>query len=275
MDITHAVSFHTPVSVQPGELADAAGAAITVIAAGAAQRVGETRPELFRRNADMLERVIPPVVRANPDGLLILATNPVDALAYTAWQLSGLPPGRVFGSGTVLDTARLRAELAAYYRVDARNVHAYVLGEHGDSELVAWSAGSLGNMHFDELCRATGMCSSAQQMAAIEARVRNAAYEIIRRKGGTNFAIASAVNRIIESVLRDEASVYTVSSLVDGHYGIRDVCLSLPAIVDRAGIRQVLPISLSEDEVARLRHSAAAVRQTIDSLKNAGAPGAV
>jgi L-lactate dehydrogenase len=275
MDIAHAVSFHTPVSVLPGELADTAGADITVIAAGAAQRVGETRPELFKRNAEMLARVIPEVARANPDGLLLIATNPVDALTYAAVRLSGLPPGRVFGSGTVLDTARLRAELAAYFRVDARNIHAYVLGEHGDSELVAWSASSLASMHFDELCQATGMCGTAEQMAAIEERVRNAAYEIIRRKGGTNFAIASALNRIIESVLRDEASVYTVSSLLGGQYGIHDVCLSLPAIVDGAGIRQVLPIRLSDEEAARLRHSAAVVRQTVDSLKGADTPGPV
>lgn len=269
MDIAHANSFHTPVSVQAGGLDEAAGAAVTVIAAGAAQREGESRPELFKRNAAMLEKMIPEVMRVNPDGLLLLATNPVDALTHVALQLSGLPPSRVFGSGTVLDTARLRAELAGHYRVDARNIHAYVLGEHGDSELVAWSAGSLAGMHFDELCELTGVCSTLEEMAAIAERVRNAAYDIIRRKGGTNFAIAAALNRIIEAVLRDEASVLTVSSLVDGPYGIRDICLSLPAIVDRSGIRQVLPIRLSEQEAARLRQSAAAVRQTVDSLRGA------
>jgi L-lactate dehydrogenase len=269
MDIAHANSFHTPVTVLAGGLPETAGAAVTVIAAGAAQRAGESRPQLFKRNVEMLERVIPEVMRANPDGLLLIATNPVDALTYVALQLTGLPPARVFGSGTVLDTARLRVELASHYRVDARNIHAYVLGEHGDSELVAWSVGSLGNMHFDELCEVSGICSTPEQMAAIEDRVRNAAYEIIRRKGGTNFAIAAALNRIIESVLRDEASVLTVSSLVEGLYGIRDVCLSLPAIVDRSGIRQVLPIRLSEQEVARLRTSAAAVRQTVGALPGA------
>ncbi|TCS39296.1 L-lactate dehydrogenase [Paucimonas lemoignei] len=267
MDIAHAVSFHTPVSIVPGELADTAGAAITVIAAGAAQRVGETRPELFQRNADMLKRIVPEVARINPDGLLILATNPVDALTYLAVQLAGLPAGRVFGSGTVLDTARLRAELANYFHVDPRNVHAYVLGEHGDSEFVAWSSGNMANLHFDELCRLTGMCSTSEQRSAIEERVRNAAYEIIRRKGGTNFAIASALTKIIEAVLRDEASVFTVSSPVDGHYGIRDVALSLPAIVDRTGVRQVLPVGLSDEEQSRLRASAAAVRKTLESLQ--------
>lgn len=271
MDIAHAVSFHTPVSVVAGELDDTSGAAIAVIAAGAAQRVGETRPELFKRNAGMLERVIPEVMRANPDGLLIVATNPVDALTYLALQLAGLPARRVFGSGTVLDTARLRSELASGFHVDARNIHAYVLGEHGDSEFVAWSSANVANMHFDELRRVSGMCGisgTGEERAAIETRVRNAAYEIIRRKGGTNFAIASALTRIIEAVLRDEASVFTVSSLVDGYYGIRDVALSLPAIVDRTGVRQVLPVNLSEDEQSRLRGSAAAVRRTLDVLQS-------
>lgn len=265
MDIAHAVPFYAPVRVRPGGLADAAGAAVTVIAAGAAQREGETRPALLRRNVEVLRGIVAEVVRANPQGLLLIATNPVDALTYAALRLSGLPPARVFGSGTVLDTARLRAELAAHYGVDARNVHAYVLGEHGDSELVAWSAANLANVQLHEYCRLTGMSCIAQDMADIGARVRDAAYEIIRRKGATNFAIAAALTRIIEAVLRDEASVLTVSTLVDGHYGVHGVCLSLPAIVDRSGIRRVLPIPLADDELARLRDSSAAVRAAIAS----------
>jgi L-lactate dehydrogenase len=201
------------------------------------------------------------VVRANPQGLLLIATNPVDALTFAALRLSGLPPARVFGSGTVLDTARLLAELAAHYGVDARNVHAYVLGEHGDSEFVAWSAAvSLANVPLHEYCRLTGMSCSAEDMRAIAARVRDAAYEIIRRKGATNFTIAAALTRIIEAVVRDEASVLTVSALIEGQYGIRGVCLSLPAIIDRSGIRRVLPIPLEEAELSRLRNSADAER---------------
>jgi L-lactate dehydrogenase len=161
----------------------------------------------------------------------------------------------------VLDTARLRSELAAHYGVDARNVHAYVLGEHGDSEFVAWSAAaSLANVPLHEYCRLTGMSCSAEDMTAIAARVRDAADEIIRQKGATNFAIAAALTRIIEAVVRDEASVLTVSALIEGQYGIRGVCLSLPAIIDRSGIRRVLPIPLEEAELSRLRSSADAVR---------------
>ena len=263
MDIAHAVPFYAPVSVSPGSLADAAGAAVTVIAAGAAQREGESRPALLRRNVEVLRGIVAEVVRANPEGLLVVATNPVDALTFAALRLSGLPPAKVFGSGTVLDTARLRAELSAHYGVDARNVHAYVLGEHGDSELVAWSAASLANVPLHEYCRLTGMSCSSDDMTDIAARVRDAAYEIIRRKGATNFAIAAALTRIVEAVVRDQSSVLTVSTLVDGHYGIHGVCLSLPAIVDRSGIRRVLPIPLSEEEIARLRRSADAVRNAV------------
>lgn len=263
MDIAHAISFHAPVSITAGTMELIAGAAVTVIAAGAAQRPGESRPALMARNVEMCKRIIPEIMRVNPDGLLLVATNPVDALTYVAWRLSGLPASRVFGSGTVLDTARLRAELAAYYRVDARNLHAYVLGEHGDSELVAWSSANLANLHLDQFDRIAGKADAAAAMAAIERRVRCAAYEIIRRKGGTNYAIAAAMTRIIEAVLRDESAVLTLSTLVDGLYGIHNVCLSLPTIVGRAGIRQVLPLALTADEVARLQRSAAAVRQAI------------
>jgi len=267
MDIAHAVPFYAPVSVKPGGLADAAGAAVTVIAAGAAQREGESRPELLARNVEVLRGIVAEVVRANPEGLLLVATNPVDALTFAALRLSGLPPAKVFGSGTVLDTARLRAELSAHYGVDARNVHAYVLGEHGDSEFVAWSAASLANVQLQQYCALTGMSCTSGDMEAIAVRVRDAAYEIIRRKGATNFAIASALTRIIEAVVRDQASVLTVSTLVDGHYGIQGVCLSLPAIVDRSGIRRVLPIPLAEEEIARVRRSADAVR---DAVSHAG-----
>lgn len=266
MDIAQAVPFSVPVHVRAGELADAAGAAITVITAGAAQREGEDRPALLRRNLEILRGIVPEVVRATPEGLLLVATNPVDALTFATLRLSGLPPERVLGSGTVLDTARLRSELSTHYRVDPRNVHAYVLGEHGDSELVAWSTASLANVPLHEYCDLTGMSCTAADMDAIAERVRDAAYEIIRRKGATNFAIAAALTRIVEAIVRDEASVLTVSTFIQGHYGIDGVCLSLPAIVGRAGVRRVLPIPLSPGEVERLRASAGAVRAAIDSV---------
>ncbi len=267
MDIVHAVPFHRPVAVRPGTLADAAGAVVTVITASAAQRPGETRPMLLQRNVEALRGIVAGVVAANPGGLLLVATNPVDALTWAALKMSGLPSARVIGSGTVLDSARLRAELAAHYRVDARNVHAYVLGEHGDSEFVAWSTATLGNMGLPAYCAATGMSCTPGEMDAIALRVRNAAYEIIRRKGATNFAIAASLTRIIEAIVRDEASVLTVSTLVQGEYGIRDVCLSLPAIVGREGVQRVLPVPLAPGEVAALQRSAEAIRSAAAALR--------
>lgn len=269
MDISHAVASHAPVSIVSGGLADTAGAAVTVIAAGVAQKTGEKRPALLQRNIEELRGIVPEVVRANPDGMILVATNPVDATTFAALRLSGLPPSRVFGSGTVLDSARLRTALSVHYGIDARNIHAYVLGEHGDSEFVAWSTAAIANMPLGEYCRLAGMPYPVER-EAVEEQVRNAAYEIIRRKGATNFAIATAMTRIIEAIVRDEASVLTVSALVDGHYGLHDVCLSLPAIMDRSGIRQVIPITLSEDEMSCLRRSAGAVAKMVAGAGIAG-----
>lgn len=265
MDIQQALPFHRPVRVRAGRPEDTAGAAVTVITAGVAQVPGETRPALLQRNVEVLRGVVEPVARANPEGLLLVATNPVDAMTHAALRLSGLPAARVIGSGTVLDSARLRAELAEHYGVDARDVHAYVLGEHGDTSVVAWSTATIGNLGLHDYCREAHRRCDPADMDATAGRVRNAAYEIIRRKGATNFAIAAALTRIVEAIVRDEASVLTVSTLVQGHYGISDVCLSLPAVVGRAGVRRVLPVPLSPLEVAALRRSADAVRAALAS----------
>ncbi len=265
MDIAHAVSFYAPVKIAAGELKDAAGAAVTVIAAGVAQKEGEGRPELLQRNLAILRNIIPELVAVNPEGIVLMATNPVDALTLAALRLSGLPPTRVFGSGTVLDTARLRASLAQHYGIDARNVHAYVLGEHGDSELVAWSAASIANLPLGDYCRLTGMACSLDEMNKIELTVRDAAYEIIRRKGATNFAIASTLTRIIEAIVRDEKSVLTVSTLLQGNYDLHDVCLSLPAIIGRSGMQRIIEPPLSSEELNRLHKSASAIHNMLSS----------
>lgn len=269
MDIAHAIPFRRPVQVRSGRAADAAGAVVTVITAGAAQRPGESRPALLQRNFEILHGVVGAVVRANPKGLLLVASNPVDALTYAALKLSGLPPGKVLGSGTVLDSARLRSELSRHYGVDARKVHAYVVGEHGDTEVMAWSTATLGNMRLADYCALAGM-SCGPEMDAIGERVRRAAYEIIRRKGATNFAIAAALTRIVEAVVRDEAAVLTVSTLLRGEYGIEDVCLSLPSVVGRDGVRRVLPVPLDPGEVEALQASAAAIRQAVATVPLAG-----
>lgn len=266
MDIMHAIPFHRPVHVRAGSMADVAGCSMVVITAGAAQRPGEPRTALLQRNAAALRGIVEEAVRVNPEGILLLATNPVDALTHAALRLSGLPSGRVFGSGTVLDTARLRMDLAAHFRVDPRNVHAYVLGEHGDTSMVAWSTATLANMSLADWSRGTDVDCTPGQMEAIAARVRSAAYEIIRRKGATHFAIAAALCRIVEAVVRDEASVLTVSTLARGEYGIEDVCLSLPAVVGRGGVQRVLAIPMAPDEIAALQRSAHAIKAGLAGL---------
>ena len=213
MDIAHAAAFHRPVRVRAGTLADTRDALLTVITAGAAQQPDEPRTALFRRNLDVLRGVLEGVLRANPDGLLLVTTNPVDALTCAALRLSGLPSARVIGSGTVLDSARLRSELALQYGVDPRSVHAYVLGEHGDSEFVAWSTASIGNLPLAEYGRVTGMACAAADLEATALRVRNAAYEIIRRKGATNFAIAAALWAFVPA-LEDESQLYSFAGLI-------------------------------------------------------------
>lgn len=266
MDIAHALPFHRPVRVRAGSLAECADSVATVITAGAAQGPGETRPALLRRNAEVLRGIVEGTVRANPHGLLVVATNPVAPLTFAALRISGLPPRQVMGSGTVLDSARLRTELSSHYGVDPRNVHAYVLGEHGDTEFVTWSTATFGSMHLLDYCAATGMGCTPADMDAIELRVRNAAYEIIRRKGATNFAIAASLTRIVEAVVRDEASVLTVSSLVQGQYGISDVCLSLPAVVGRSGVQRMLPVSLDPAEEVALHRCAQVIREATLAL---------
>ena len=266
MDIAHAVPFHRPVQVRAGSLADAAGALVTVITAGAAQRPGETRPALLLRNVEVLRGIVADVVQANPDGLLLVATNPVDALTFAALRLSGLPSSRVLGSGTVLDSARLRAELATRYGVDPRNVHAYVLGEHGDSELIPWSTTRIANMQLQDYCALTSLPCGEPDLQAVAQAVRDAAYEIIRRKGATNFAIAAALTRIVEAIVRDEASVLTVSTLLQGQYGIDGVCLSLPAVLGRQGVHHLLPIPLADAEEQALRRSAEVIRHALATL---------
>ncbi len=265
MDIAQSVPFARPVDVVAGDVADVAGATITVITAGASQRPGESRLALLQRNADVVGALVPQVARLNPHGLVLVATNPVDALTFLSLEASGLPASKVFGSGTVLDSARLRVALAAELHVDPRNLHAYVLGEHGDSEFVAWSAARVATMRLEDHARLVG--AGDVPFDAIEQRVRSAAYEIIRRKGATNFAIAAALTRIVEAVVRDEASILTVSARVDGYHGIDGVCLGVPAIVDASGIRRVLPIPLDDGEIARLRRSAQTIRDAIAGLR--------
>ncbi len=266
MDLNHAVPFTHPTRVWAGDYADCAGAVVTVLAAGAGQKPGETRLDLVKKNAAIWREIIPNVVRHFSDGILVVATNPVDALTYAALKLSGFASNRVLGSGTILDTARFRYLLSEYFEVDARSVHAYIVGEHGDSEVPVWSLANIAGMRLPQFCQAQGRAYDSQAMEDIFLRTRDAAYHIIERKGATYYAVAAGLMQITQAILRDQSSVLSVSSLIDDYYGIGGVCLSLPTVVDRGGVESVLRLELSAEEAEKLRHSAGILKTTVQAL---------
>jgi L-lactate dehydrogenase len=266
MDLSHTVPFTHPTRIWAGDYADCAGSAITVLTAGAKQKPGQSRLDCLQANARIWREIVPQIARHNPRGILLVATNPVDVLTYAAWKLSGLPQSRVLGSGTILDTARFRFLLSQHFGVDASSVHAYIIGEHGDSEVPVWSLANIAGMHLPDYCRVQGLSYDPRQMEQIFESTRDAAYHIIERKGATYYAVAAGLLRITQSILRHQNTVLSVSSLIDDYCGISDVCFSLPTVVDRGGIQRVLRLELDETETARLKRSAAVLRETIKNL---------
>jgi L-lactate dehydrogenase len=252
--------------VWAGDYEDCDGAVVTVLAAGAGQKPGETRLDLIKKNAAIWRDIVPKVVKHNPNGILLIATNPVDVLTYAAWKLSGLPHQRVIGSGTILDTSRFRYLLSQHFGVDARSVHAYIIGEHGDSEVPVWSLANIAGMRLPEFCRAQNLAYDQKVMDEIFLQTRDAAYRIIERKGATYYAVAAGLMRITQAILRDQSTVLSVSSLVQDYYGMSDVCFSLPTVVDRGGIEKVIWLELMPNELEQLRHSAEVLRKTASSL---------
>jgi L-lactate dehydrogenase len=237
-----------------------------VLAAGAGQKPGQSRLECIQSNASIWREIVPQVARHNPHGILLVATNPVDVLTYAAWKLSGLPAARVLGSGTILDTARFRFLLSQHFGVDAHSVHAYIIGEHGDSEVPVWSLANIAGMRLPDYCRLHGLTYDPAQMEKIFESTRDAAYRIIERKGATYYAVAAGLMRITQAILRDQNTVLSVSSRIESYRGISDVCLSLPTVVDRGGVQRVLQLALDEVETDKLRHSAGILQKTIASL---------
>jgi len=266
MDLMHSVPFGAPTRIWAGDYADCAGATAVVICAGANQKPGETRLDLVRKNAAIFDQIIPQIVRYTREAILLVATNPVDVLTYATLKRSGLPPQQVIGSGTILDTARFRALLGQHYGVDPRSVHAYIIGEHGDSEVPVWSLAHIAGMQLADFCRLNNMVCDQAALDDIFERTRNAAYEIIDRKGATYYAIASGLLRIVEAIARDQNTVLSVSSLITDYYGVSDICLSLPTVVDRGGAERVLRLQLSDEEAARLRASADVLRRTAEAI---------
>ena len=266
MDLNHAMPFTRPVRIWAGDFNDCAGAAIVALCAGAGQKQGETRLDLVKRNAQIFHELVPKIAAHNPNGILLVATNPVDVLTYVSWKWSGLPAARVIGSGTVLDTARFRYLLSQHFGVDPRSVHAHIIGEHGDSEVPVWSLANVAGMRLREYCAARGMAYDEAAMLEIFKSTRDAAYHIIERKGATYYAVAAGLMRIVEAIVRNQNTVLPVSSLVTDYYGISDICLSLPAVVNRSGIERIIPLQLDDAEAVAIRHSADVLKQTLAKL---------
>lgn len=266
MDLMHAVPFARTARVWSGRIEECRGAAVTVISAGAAQRPGETRTDLVHKNAAIFRELVPQVAAANPDGIIVVATNPVDVLSYLTWRISGLPAARIIGSGTILDTARFRMLLADYYGVDPRSVHAHIVGEHGDSEVPVWSSANIAGMPIADFGVASGIGHDTAALDAIFEGTRDAAYRIIERKGATYYAVAAGLVRLVQAILRDQHTVLSVSSLISDYYGIDDVYLSLPTVVGREGVERIVRLGLSAEEASGLRRSAALLRETIADL---------
>jgi L-lactate dehydrogenase len=270
-DLRHAVPFAHPLDVRAGGYADLAGCKAVLLCAGVGQKPGETRLHLLKRNAEVFHEIVPAVLAAAPDAVLVVASNPVDVMTHLAARYAaacGAPPGRVLGSGTTLDTARFRSLLGAHCGVDAHHVHAYVVGEHGDSEVLTWSLATVGGMPLAGFARLRGIeaADAPRLRQEIERKVKGAAYAIIGAKGATYYGIASALGRILDVVLHDQRAILTVCSPAAEVAGVRDVTVSLPRLVGGQGVLETFPLPLSEEETARLADSARLIRRALDEL---------
>lgn len=267
LDLSHGASFVKPVRIRAGSYEDLSGSRIIIIAAGVAQEPGETRLDLVHKNAAVFGNIIPQALQYCPEAIYLVVTNPVDILTYVTLKLSGLPPSKVIGSGTVLDSSRFRFLLSQHCGVDARNVHAHVVGEHGDTEVLVWSEANIAGIPFTEYCRYCERQCPPNWQQEVTDRVRKAAYEIINLKGATYYAVGLAITRIVEAIIRDEHSVLTVSGLVSGQHGVADIALSLPCIVTAQGIEKTLPLPMNSEELAAFRHSADTLKEVARQLK--------
>ncbi|MBQ8356742.1 MAG: L-lactate dehydrogenase [Clostridia bacterium] len=265
-DLGHALPFLSPMEIYAGDYPDLADAALIVITAGAAQNPGETRLDLVRKNTAIFRTVIGEICKYNQEAILLVVTNPVDILTEVTRRLSGFPAARVIGSGTVLDTARLKFLLGRHLGVDSRHVHAFIIGEHGDTELPVFSSANISGIDLDHFCNADCPECHEEDLNRLFEQTRDAAYHIIAAKGSTYYAIAEAVRRIATAILRDESAVLPVSVSADGVYGLSGLSLSLPCIVGRHGVSRVLEIPLSEKEEALLRRSAERMQGVLDEL---------
>ena len=269
MDLVHGTSFVKPVNIYAGDISETKDSDIVIITAGAAQKPGETRLDLIEKNYNIFKGFIPQIAAASPNAILLVVSNPCDVLAYITYKLSGFPKERVIASGTVLDTSRLKYVIGKYFNVNNNNVHANVLGEHGDSEVVSWSTATIAGDSLESYCEKNNLEWDDSVKEVIAKDVVNAAYEIISRKGATYFAIGLATTRIVEAILRDENTILTVSALMEGQYGIEDVYLAVPTVVNSTGVvRIVAPEIKDEKELKKLQDSARVLKENIQKVIN-------
>lgn len=266
MDISHGLPFARPVKIYAGDYDDIVDANVIIITAGANQKPDETRLDLIHKNVEVFKQIIPEISKRGCRGILLIVSNPVDILTYTALKLSGFQEHRVIGSGTVLDTARLKYLIGEHLGVDNRSVHAFIIGEHGDSELAAWSSANVSGVRLSDFCEMRGHFAHEESEERIYEEVKNSAYEIIEKKQATYYGIAMAVKRICECIVRNEQSVLPVSSMMHGIYGMEEIVLSMPAIVGKDGVEDVLPIMLDEEEQEQLKKSAAMLSQVNEMI---------
>ncbi|ASS87842.1 L-lactate dehydrogenase [Anoxybacillus geothermalis] len=263
MDFNHGKVFAPkPADIWHGDYDDCRDADLVVICAGANQKPGETRLDLVDKNIAIFRSIVESVMASGFQGLFLVATNPVDILTYATWKFSGLPHERVIGSGTILDTARFRFLLGEYFSVAPQNVHAYIIGEHGDTELPVWSQADIGGVPIRKLVEAKGE-QAKEELERIFTDVRDAAYQIIEKKGATYYGIAMGLARVTRAILHNENAILTVSAYLDGPYGERDVYIGVPAVINRNGIREVIEIELNDDEKNRFHHSAATLKSVL------------
>jgi L-lactate dehydrogenase len=268
-DIRHAVPFANPLQIEAGDFNELGGCRVAVLCAGVGQKPGETRLQLLQRNADVFREVVPQVLKYAPEAVLVVATNPVDVMTHLAAKYAGecgVPAERVLGSGTTLDTARFRSLLGDHCGVDPHHVHGYVVGEHGDSEVLTWSLVTIGGMPLGEFARLRRIPLTDAVRQDIDHKVRRAAYAIIGGKGATYYGIGSALARLVDVILHDQDSILTVCARAADVEGVADVTVSLPRLIGGTGVQQTFPLPLSEQERTLLRASAAVIRQAIDDL---------
>lgn len=268
-DIRHAVPFAHPLNVCAGGYEDLKGCRVIVLCAGVGQKAGETRLHLLQRNAAVFREIVPAILKHAPDAILVVASNPVDVMTHLAMRSAaecGAPAGRVFGSGTTLDTARFRSLLGSHCGVDSRHVHAYVIGEHGDSEVLTWSLATIGGMPLDAFTRRRGIDLGESVRKEIDAKVRGAAYSIITGKNATYYGIGSALARIVDVILHDQRAIMTVGTPTADVVGVRNVTVSLPRLIGGQGVFETFPLPLSEAETTSLRASAGVIRKALDEL---------